>query len=148
MLIPILLLLAALTPVDEPGYQKMVNAHKGKVVLYNFWATYCVPCRAEMPALIRLSEKLKPRGFELIFISADEPEQEHAAETLLKKNGVPGTGYRKQAKDDDKFINSLDPKWSGALPASFLYDRNGRKIRSFIGEVDIKTLEAAVDKLL
>ena len=54
----------------------------------------------------------------------------------------------KNAKDDDKFINLVDPKWSGALPALFLYDRTGRKVKMFVGETPMKELEAAVSKLL
>ena len=42
----------ALAPVDEAGFQKLVESRKGKVVLYEFWATWCAPCRAEMPQLL------------------------------------------------------------------------------------------------
>lgn len=148
LIVPFLLFFATLIPVDESGYRNIVAAHKGKVVLYNFWATYCVPCRAEIPQLLRLQAKLKARGFELVLISADEPEQDSAAEKLLKQNGAPEPRYRKQAKQDEQFINGIDSKWSGALPALFLYDRGGRKVRSFFGETDIATLETAITKLL
>ena len=140
--------LASLVTVDEAGFQKLVQSHKGKVVLYDFWATYCVPCRAETPKLVRLEAKLRAQGFELVTISADEPEQAADAEKLLKQFGVPGPVYRKQAENDDRFINSIDVKWSGALPALFLYDKTGKKVRSFIGETDIATVEAAIRKLL
>jgi hypothetical protein len=50
--------------------------------------------------------------------------------------------------NDDHFINAIDPKWSGALPALFLYNRSGRKVTSFIGETDIGLVEAAIQKLL
>lgn len=56
--------------------------------------------------------------------------------------------YIRRAKDDDKFAAGLDPKWSGALPASFLYDKTGKKVRSFFGEVNLTELEAAIKKLL
>jgi hypothetical protein len=56
--------------------------------------------------------------------------------------------YLKQADDDDHFINAIDPKWSGALPALFLYDKSGHKVRSFIGETDMAALERAIQKLL
>jgi len=148
-----LLLLPVLAPcalptLDETAFQKLVEANKGKVTLYNFWATWCDSCRAELPQLIRLQAKLRSKGFELVAISADEPEQDAAAQKVLKQFAVPGPVYRKQAKDDDSFINSIDTKWSGALPALFLYDKSGRKIRSFIGETDMATLEAAIRKLL
>lgn len=137
-----------LTPVDDAGYTKLVAAHKGKVVMMDFWATWCKPCRAEMPELVKLSQKLRARGFELITVSADEPSKEGAALTVLKEDGVTGPTYLKKVADDDKFSDSIDPKWGGALPALFLYDRNGKKVRSFIGETPIKDLEAAIEKLL
>ena len=138
----------ALHTVDEAGFQKLVNNHKGKVVLYDFWATWCAGCREEMPLLITIENRLKARGFELVTISADDPEQDADAETVLKQFRAPEPGYRKQAVKDEQFINAIDPKWSGALPALFLYDRNGRKVQSFIGETDPRIIEAAVNKLL
>jgi len=101
-----------------------------------------------MPQLISLENRLKARGFELVTISADDPEQDADAETVLKQFRAPEPGYRKQAVKDEQFINAIDPKWSGALPALFLYDRNGRKVQSFIGETDPRIIEAAVNKLL
>ena len=138
----------ALTPIDETAFEKLVQSHKGKVVLYNFWATWCAPCRAEIPQLLQLEAKLRARGFELVTISADEPEQDAQAEKVLKQFAVRAPLYRKQAKDDERFINAIESKWSGALPALFLYDKDGHKVRSFIGETDMRTLETAIRKLL
>ena len=140
--------LAALVNVDEAGFRKLVDSHKGKVVLYDFWATWCEPCRAEIPKLVRLDAKLRSQGFELVTISADEPEQAADAEKVMKQFAVRGPLYRKQADSDDHFIVSVDPKWSGALPALFLYDKSGKKVRSFIGETDMATVESAIRKLL
>jgi thiol-disulfide isomerase/thioredoxin len=137
-----------LATVDESGYQKLLAAQKGKVLLVDFWATWCAACRAEMPDLVKLAQKLKARGFELVTVSADEIEQEAAAVKVLKANGVTGQTYLKQPKDDDKFLNAIDPKWGGVLPGMFLYDRSGKRVRSFIGETPTKDLEAAIEKLL
>lgn len=139
---------AELKPVDEASYPKLVEAWKGKVVLVNFWATYCVPCREEMPQLVALEARLRARGFALVTVSADEPEQADAAKRFIEQVKAPATAYIKRARDDDKFIDGIDPKWSGALPASFLYDRQGRKVQAFFGEVDLKALAAGIEKLL
>ncbi|MBV9403992.1 MAG: hypothetical protein JO211_01510, partial [Acidobacteriaceae bacterium] len=56
--------------------------------------------------------------------------------------------YIRRAKDDDVFINSIDRKWSGALPALFLFDRTGQQAASFVGETDMKQLEGALNKML
>ncbi|MBL8211023.1 MAG: TlpA family protein disulfide reductase [Bryobacterales bacterium] len=143
----LLALPANLAPVDPPAYQKMVAAQKGKVVLVNFWATYCIPCRKEMPALVQLAEKYRAKGFVFVTVSADEPEDAAKAGNFLDAVKVPGPHYLRKG-DEEAFINALDPKWSGALPASFLYDRAGKKVKAYYGEVGLKELEAALVKLL
>jgi thiol-disulfide isomerase/thioredoxin len=137
-----------LTPVDDAGYPKLVAAQKGKVVLVNFWATWCKPCRAEMPALQTLAQKLRPRGFELITISNDEAAKEPAAIKALAEFKIAGVTYLRKTADDDKFCDTIDPKWQGVLPALFIYDRSGKKVRAFFGETPIPTIEAAIQKLL
>jgi len=138
-----------LTPVDQARYPKVIAAHHGRVVLANFWATWCVPCRQEMPQLIQLSRKLAARGFDLVMISADEAEQQAAAFKLLQDNKAAGATYLLKTADNDKFYPAVDAKWSsGELPALFLYDRSGKKVRSFFGETSIADVEAAITKLL
>jgi thiol-disulfide isomerase/thioredoxin len=145
-----LLLLAAgrLAPLDENVYRKLLAEHRGKVVLVNFWATWCEPCREEMPHLAALEARFRGRGFTLITVSADEPEQEAEALAFLRKHRIPFPAYLKKVSNDDRFITFVDEKWSGALPASFLFDRGGVKRRSFIGEAEIQELTAEVEKLL
>lgn len=137
-----------LTPLNEVSFQKMLAAHKGKVVLVDFWATWCVPCRAEMPQLVKLGEKLRPRGVDFITVSTDAPEQEGAAYKVLMQNGVAAPFYLKKVADDDKFFNSVDPKWSGEMPGMFIYNRAGRRAQSFLGETPMKDIEAGIQKLL
>lgn len=137
-----------LLPVDEGGYREILKANRGKVVLVDFWATWCGPCREEMPKLAALSNQLRNRGFVLVTISADDPEQEGEAYDFLKRQGIGMPAYIKHVKDDEQFINSIDRAWSGALPALFLYDRQGRKAASFIGETETARLKQAIEKLL
>lgn len=137
-----------LSAVDESSYPKLIASHKGKVVLVDFWATWCKPCRAEMPQVVALESRLRSRGFQLLTVSADEPEQEASAVKFINEIRVPAPAYIRRAKDDDKFASAVDPKWSGALPALFLYDRAGRKVKMFVGETPIKDLEAAILRLL
>ena len=137
-----------LMPVDEAGYRKVVESAKGKVLLVDFWASWCAPCRLEMPELVKLDKQLQARGFQLILVSIDDADQAAEALDVLKQNEVPAPFFRKQAKDDEAFINAVDPKWGGALPGLFLYDKAGNKVRAFIGETGTRTLAAAIEKLL
>src|SRR4051812_29938721 len=131
-----------LTPVDETSYKNVVRGGAGKVTLVDFWATWCAPCRKEMPQIGKLEAQLRDKGFRLVTISADEPEAERAAVEFLKTSGISSTAYIRNAKDDDAFIRAVDPKWAGTLPAMFLYDRQGKLVKSFTGETDIKTIDA------
>jgi thiol-disulfide isomerase/thioredoxin len=137
-----------LSRVDENGYRALLKSSSGRVALVDFWATWCAPCRQEMPLLAKLDARLRDKGFRLITISADDPEQAPAAAEFLKKSGISGPAYLRDAQDDDKFINSVDPKWSGVLPALFLYDRQGKLVKSFTGETEMAAIEAAIRKIL
>jgi thiol-disulfide isomerase/thioredoxin len=139
---------ARLEPVDESTFPKLVEAQHGKVVLIDFWATWCDPCREELPKLATLEARLRARGLVLITISVDEAEKDAAAYAFLLKSGVRLPGWRRQADSDQNFINSVDPAWSGALPAVFLFDRTGRKAQAFIGETSTEDIAQAVSKLL
>ncbi len=133
-----------LEPLDEAGFQKLLASQRGKVALVDFWATWCVPCRAEMPQLVALESRYRARGLSFLTVSCDEPEQEGGAADFLAKVRAPLPAYIKRPKDDDKFINAIDPKWSGQLPALFLYGRQGRKLRAFYGETSAAQIEAAL----
>ena len=137
-----------LTPLDQAAYAKMVATHKGKIVLVDFWATWCVPCRAEMPQLVKLSERLRAKGLDFVTVSGDEPNKETAALKFLMENAVSAPFFLKKTPDDDKFYESVDPQWSGEMPGIFIYDRSGKRIRSFLGETPVKDVEAAIQKLL
>lgn len=139
---------APLRPLDERGYLQLIASHKGSVVIVDFWATWCGPCREEMPLLVELARKYSGQGLRLVTVSCDEPEERPKAAQFVADFKVPGPAYIKQVTDDERFINSVDGKWSGALPALFLYDRVGRPARSFIGETEMSVLEQAVRKLL
>jgi thiol-disulfide isomerase/thioredoxin len=137
-----------LAPLDEAGYQKLVSANKGRVLLVDFWATWCKPCRAELPELVKLESRLRAKGVKLVTVAADEPEKEAEAQKFAAQMGVPSPAYIRKAKDEDKFINSVDPKWSGALPALIIYDKTGKRVTSFFGETPMKDIEAAIVKQL
>jgi thiol-disulfide isomerase/thioredoxin len=137
----------SLTPVSQDAYPKLIAAHKGRVVLVNFWATYCVPCRTEIPEMVKLADRLRARGLDFVSISADEPEQEPQARKFIAGAKIPGPLYIKRAADDDKYAAAIHAKWGGELPAS-IYDRSGRKVGAFIGEVPLKNIEAVIEKFL
>lgn len=143
--------LAAVTellPYDENVHKKLIAESRGKVLLIDFWATWCAPCREEMPLLVALENKYRAKGLRLVTVSADEEEDRGAALKFLQQHNVSGPAYLKKVADDDRFITAIDKTWSGVLPALFLFDRQGKLVRRFDGETDIRTIEKAIQGLL
>lgn len=139
---------AGLTPLDERAYSALVTVHPNQVLLVSFWATWCEPCRRELPQLSAMEHRFPAKDFRLAAVSIDEPEQESEARRLLRSSKFRDTGYIGSFDNRDKFIDSVDPKWSGALPALFLYDRAGHLVQSFIGEVNAADVERVVRRVL
>jgi len=134
-------------PVDEEGLQALLQSHRGKVVLLNLWATWCDPCREEFPALVKFQKDY--RGVEVLFVSVDDPDQvKDSVAPFLKEQGVTGVTYLKDAKQDGAFIDRLDPAWSGAIPATFLYDREGRRAGTLVGAQTYEGLAKQVASLV
>jgi thiol-disulfide isomerase/thioredoxin len=131
-------------PIDAEDYLEIVASHRGKVLLVDFWAAWCVPCREELPLLADLAARLPGMSFSLATIATDDPEATAEALQLLRTARVQPPVFLQTDEDSDRFINTVDRAWSGALPALFLYDRSGRLVRSFIGEVQMPEVEAAV----
>jgi peroxiredoxin len=121
---------------------KSVNlaAYRGKVVLLNFWATWCAPCQFEMPRFAVWQAKYGSRGLQVIGISMDDDPQ--AARSLSKKLGL---NYP-VAMGDEK----LGRLYGGVLglPLSYLIDRQGKVRAQFQGEVDLNSIEEQLKTLL
>ena len=109
--------------------------YEGKVVLLNFWATWCMPCRAEMPGMEALWQKYREQGFVVVGISNDEGSKKRI-ETFTRLL-------------DLSFPILLDPEGEvndlyevSNMPTSFLIDRNGRIISRIVGSDDWMSQEA------
>lgn len=120
--------------LDAAGFRSLLLGNRGSIVLVNFWATWCVPCREEFPDLVRLQKELAPRGFRLLAVSTDFASQRAAVESFLNsmKPGFPN--YWKKSGGEQAFIESVDPGWGGELPFSVLYGRDGARLKSLSGK--------------
>jgi len=135
--------------IDAVGLREAVAREKGHVVLVNFWATWCVPCREEFPSLARLQERNRSAGLRVVGVSTDFENQRPAVEKFLAERRPPFPNYhRKKGGDDQAFIDAVDSRWGGELPFSVLYDRSGRKVRAFSGKLPISAAEREIRKLL
>src|SRR5689334_16360487 len=88
---------STLLPLGQGALDTLVRKHAGDVVLVDFWATWCAPCRAELPALVKLHDELQKEGFRLVTVSADDPEQAREAIAFLDSVRAPSSRYIKHA---------------------------------------------------
>ena len=134
--------------VDAKSLFERIGQEKGKVVLVNFWATWCVPCREEFPDLSRLQKTLGGKGLRVIGVSTDFARETPAVEKFLADQKPSFPNYRKKSGGDDQvFIEAVEKSWGGELPFSVLYARDGRKAKSLSGKHSYAEYEKEVLKL-
>jgi thiol-disulfide isomerase/thioredoxin len=126
------------------------NANAGKVLLVNLWASWCKPCVEEFPHLVKLYNDYKVENFELILISLDFKEEiDSKVIPFLKKNNIDFPTYYIDAKNNvEDIINYFDKKWEGAIPATFIYDRNNKMVETVIGGHNYSFFETLIRKIL
>ncbi len=134
--------------IDQEGYKKLLDRYRGKALLINFWATWCEPCRDEYPMLNELAKQYAPQGLHVVGISLDDDGEMILVRRFLAKHRPVFPNYRKRPGKEEEFINAVNPRWSGAIPASFFYAADGRPIGNFVGETKRETYEAAIRALL
>jgi cytochrome c biogenesis protein CcmG, thiol:disulfide interchange protein DsbE len=117
-----------------------LSDHRGEVVLINYWASWCAPCRQETPGLIDLARDYRYKGLSIVGVSMDEGGK-RAVESFLSEFHLP---YPVLMPD----LASPAAPAIDALPTSVLVDRNGRAAKSYIGAVKESVFRADVDRLL
>ncbi len=140
--------------MSSPGEPKLVRATAAdvleaarapgaKAALINVWATWCQPCVEEFPDLVKLRTAYAGRGLRLVLVSADFDDQQERVLAFLRRQGAHFPSFLKAQKDEE-FIDGLDPRWSGALPVSFVVDGAGRIVDFWEGRKDYAALEAKI----
>jgi thiol-disulfide isomerase/thioredoxin len=138
---------ARVVEVDAGELKAIIARSHARVVIVNVWATWCKPCREEFPELLRLYRRWHGRGVGLVLVSADFHDRLPAVRSFLRDHGVDFETYIKTGPDE-AFIDDLDRRWSGALPATFVIDAAGRVRDFWEGEADYARFEGAIRAVL
>src|SRR5687768_10162135 len=130
------------TMKDVDGNNVSLSTYKGKVVLLNFWATWCGPCKAEIPGFVKLQEKYRDKGLVIVGYSVDDTAEKAKAYAAQYKMNYPillGEG-REDLQD------AYGPIWG--LPSSFIISRDGKVCRKHIGIAPEAVFEKEVVALM
>ncbi|MDZ4802438.1 MAG: TlpA disulfide reductase family protein [Bryobacteraceae bacterium] len=122
------------------GHKWSMSEHKGKIVLVNFWATWCGPCRVETPDLVRVYEKYKGRGVTIAAVSMDEDPAKVVPRFVER--------YRMEYPVLVPAPDSPITEAIQSLPTSFLVDTQGRVARTWVGMLHEEELIMNIDELL
>lgn len=123
--------------VDETGQSRTLADYKGKVVLLNLWATWCAPCREEMPDIDALAAEMGGDDFEVLTVAASSRDTQEKVGSFFERAGVNNL---------PRFIDDTERLSRGfglpGLPATMLLDREGQVVAQLLGPADWASPEA------
>ena len=106
--------------VNLEGLKAHMLAQGDTLTVYNFWATWCRPCVAELPYFEQLNKEYADKGVKVVFASLDFPDQYERMVKFTEKKGLQAELLHVDEADQNALINGISPRWSGALPATVI----------------------------
>jgi thiol-disulfide isomerase/thioredoxin len=135
--------LFAITLPDLQGKPQSLQQWRGKVLVVNFWATWCAPCREEIPIFVKLQDRYAAKGLQFVGISIDQVDKTSEFATTFKINYPSLIGNFDTVEISRKAGNERR-----ALPYTVILDRNGRVVSAALGGLTQEKLEALLGPLL
>src|SRR5437762_7636968 len=135
--------------IDLEGLKKILqrDPKDTRPLLINFWATWCDGCREEFPDLVKINNDYRDKGLNFVSISLDDvTEIKTAVPEFLKSMKAQMSVVLLNVKDPEPAIHAVDATWDGALPATYLYDKDGKVVFKYFGAIKPAELRSAIDK--
>jgi thiol-disulfide isomerase/thioredoxin len=132
----------------EQYRSRVVAAKKGRVVLVNFWATWCEPCREEMPALVAAAKGFPAKDVAVALVSTDSLKKTTDVQKFLRSEKILFVCWQAKSNDPQRFIEAVDKTWNGAVPYTLVYDRKGELAVRLLGPQTEQSFAEAVRKAL
>ena len=133
-----------LHPIGADDLKKLRLNGTNKLMMVNFWATWCAPCVGEFPELQTTYRMYRGRGLEFVTVSANTPEQKTAVLDFLRQYHASSSNRQFATADADALQAAFDPLTPGALPFTLLLAPNGDVLHQQLGEADIAALRRAI----
>jgi len=137
-----------ISKIDDTEFEKLIQQRNEKILFLNVWATWCAPCKEEFPDLIKLAESYLQSDVEIVGLNVDYPDEiETKIKPFLRQFDLNFKIYVQDFRNEGDFINRLNADWNGALPATFIFDRQGMQQAFLIGKKDYTTFRQEIEKV-
>ncbi len=130
---------------NENGKEMKLSDYKGKVILLNFWATWCPPCRKELPDLSTLSTELNGKDFKLIGVSVDDNQE--VLNNFLKTNKLSYTVLFEPNELVQKYMSAAGQN-QNVVPQTYIIDKNGKVVEAIMGSRSKSDFLSIINKYL
>jgi cytochrome c biogenesis protein CcmG/thiol:disulfide interchange protein DsbE len=122
--------------IQDSEHSVTLSQYRGKIVVLNFWATWCPPCIEEMPSLVQMQKKMQEKGITVLAVSVDDDVDDY--HKFLKDHSIDLLTVRESGQRTDKGVVAPVSSRYGTIkvPETYIIDRNGVIRRKFIGPVD------------
>lgn len=135
--------------INQTTLEKLIKNRNGKVLFLNVWATWCAPCKEEFPDLVKLADKYNKSKVNIIGLSVDYTDEiDSKIIPFLKKNKANFKIYVNDFDDVEDLINFINKKWNGAIPATFIYDKNGNQQKYILGMRDFDEFDKELTEVM
>lgn len=135
--------------LDKNSLNEIIKNRKGKILFINVWATWCVPCVEEFPDIVKLYDNYKTKDVQFFSLSVDlESDKDSLVIPFLKKQKAYFPVFIAAEKNSEDIINLLNKDWSGAVPATIIYDKTGKQQSFLLGKQDYETLKNSIDSVI
>lgn len=127
-------------------FEPYLNFSNDTVYVINFWATWCIPCRKELPEFEKIHKENQSKKIKVLLVSLDSPSRiDNSLLPFLHKNGITAEVLLLHDPDSNAWIDKVDPSWSGSLPATVIYNKSEKKF--FEMELSYELIHKTVNEL-
>ena len=135
--------------ISIDDFHRVLESHQGKVIVINFWATWCIPCVQELPELNELQKRFRDKGLMVIAVSLDDQDKlEDSVRSFFAKRAPDLISYLSTEEEPSDFVGSLDPEWLGALPSTYFLNGSGEVKKGATGRLSYQRFEELVTEML
>jgi thiol-disulfide isomerase/thioredoxin len=128
---------------DTQGKAQSLDNYKGKIVVLNFWATWCVPCQREMPLLAEMQKKYEEKGVIVLGASVDDEKSQNLIQPFAEKNKISFPLLQGANTDQMQKLQLGE-----AIPATAFFDADGKLVGRVLGELEKSDLEKRLDWMM